>query len=218
MWSWSTGEQGDGTVVTGNGVYIVRNTRYCGDATDSVVVVLESTPSIYLPSDTSVCNEDSLLIVAVSGRSGLDYTWDNDLIAYDSTVWVTASAWYTVRARNNCGDDTASIQVKFLTVEPFSLGPDTSFASLTVYVELAGPFGGGDALWLPLILVLVFIVQDTGLYWLEVSNECGAFRDSIVVFYDSTLSVLPAPQVGINIYPNPSDGKSLLELIGPRFY
>jgi|GEM_PF-2731752 len=216
MWSWSTGEQGDGTVVTGNGVYIVRNTRYCGDATDSVVVVLESTPSIYLPSDTSVCNEDSLLIVAVSGRSGLDYTWDNDLIAYDSTVWVTASAWYTVRARNNCGDDTASIQVKFLTVEPFSLGPDTSFASLTVYVELAGP-SWGDALWSTADTSASIIVQDTGLYWLEVSNECGAFRDSIVVFYDSTLSVLPAPQVGINIYPNPSDGKVYLNLSGHDF-
>ena len=90
---WNTGAQTQNTTVADSGYYkVVVSGFECGMATDSVHLTRGTTPTINLISDTSICQNTSILLDAGSPYSS--YLWNTGETS--QTVTVSTSGYYSV--------------------------------------------------------------------------------------------------------------------------
>lgn len=129
--------------------------------------------------DTAMCSGDTLRLNAY--QPGATYEW-SDTLTNDPEFTVTKPGTYWVTVSNGCGTRTDTITVKF--DKPLSLklpADQTLCPGQTLPLQVNA--NGGKVLWSDSTSVSTFTVAKPGTYWVELSNGCGSWRDSITVNY-----------------------------------
>jgi hypothetical protein len=136
----------------------------------------------------TICVGDSVGLTSVvnSVFNWADSSALSTIISQDSIFYVspTSSASYVLYGNV----DTLVYTVTVNTPPTFDLGNDTTFCSGGFVLNLT-------ALNLPVVwhngsTAPVFFVDTSGIYWADVTNDCGTTRDSIVVINGSTQATL----------------------------
>lgn len=93
---------------TENGTYFVKASNYCGDFSDTIIVVFESLPTVNLGNDTTICNGE-VLNFDITHPLATSYSWQNGVI--NPIFTVNQTGLYIAEASSNCGTVADSIDV-----------------------------------------------------------------------------------------------------------
>ncbi len=182
-YSWSTGEINDSVYVGSGGSYILTSTNSCGITTDSITITQQLLPTttITAAGSTTICNGNSVML---NGSGGTTYLWQPSS-AITSSVSATLAGTYTLTAYNNCGSDTATINVSVIN-SPLATITSTGSTTICVGDSLTlSANGGGTYLWSTGSTINSININNQGLYYVIVSNICGSDTASINVVSDS---------------------------------
>jgi gliding motility-associated-like protein len=169
-----------------SGLYWVEVTDSNGCiAADSISLTVLPVQNVFLGNDTTICIGSFLELNAGSGFD--TYLWQDG--STDSVFSVYQSGNYWVEVSEICGVSSDTINVTFAPGFYINLGNDTTFCAGDSIILNAGS-GYETYLWQDDSFDSIFIVYDSGLYWVEVADSNGCIAiDSI------SLTVLPAQNV-----------------------
>ena len=175
---WSTSATNNSITVTQSGTYWLEVTNSCGIDRDSVNVVFLSPPTLNLGIDTAICINTQYTLTALIPNS--TYFWQDN--STNPTFVVSQVGNYGVTVNTGICSVTDSIFISILTPPTVSLGNDTTNCN-NLITELTPIFSGGNAsiLWNDNSLDSTLIINNSGIYWVEINNQCGVNRDSISV-------------------------------------
>ena len=174
-YSWNDGSIDTGLVVTEPGTYWVGSgISYCQFRVDTFVV---AAPYYSLGTDTVICNESSYTLKLPPGADL--YLWPDG--STNNTYNAAGSGSYWVEAhKNGCiVRDTIDLQIKDLRQD---LGPDQALCigvPLNVSLNAVLRTPGATGLWSTGQHDASIVVQDTGQYWLLVTDAPCSFSDSV---------------------------------------
>ena len=221
-----SGETDTSLTVKQAGNYMVNVTNSIGCSTISdtaIVTVLPAPPAtINALGATTFCNGDSVFITANIG-SGLTYQWKKDGIlipgATSSTLFANESGAYTVTTTNLNSCSTTSLPINVtVMLPPLDLGPDSTICE-THQITLDAGAGMDSYLWSTGDTTQTIIVDSTGIgignknFSVIVTQQGCVNSDTIkVTVMDCSGISENIKLLGINIYPNPSQGKINIDI------
>jgi len=180
--SWNTGNSQSSQLVNDTGVYSVTVTNGICTYSDTVHYGYYPEVSVELGNDSSFCYVNNAQIVPVT-QNALTYVWSDGSVA--STLNVGTSNDYLITVYGVGGNCLATDEVHWdFWFEPLvDLGSDTSFCHNDVLVldpwtQSAFPM---EYRWNDNSTDTTKGVNLIGLYWVEVSDENCAIRDTILV-------------------------------------
>lgn len=179
---WQDGSSADSFLVRQTGIYWLEVSNACGAARDSVVVDVLAVPNpVNLGADTVICDADNIILDAT--QPNVTYQWQDNSV--NPTFAANASGQYWVIVSNQCGSQSDTINIAPLPDPlPFSLGADTTLClGNSLWLSHSQP--QLNNVWVDNSTNDSLLVSTAGLYWLEISNLCGSFRDSVNVSYIS---------------------------------
>ena len=173
---------------TAPGLYFVKHVIWVDGLTDSLTngVYVFQKPSIQLGNDTSFCVGDTLILDA--GDDFDAYLWSNGDTTRTTTVYLAGDYWCYVTDDPGCGNSD-TVAVIALPKPTINLGNDVAMCAGGFYTIDAGP-GYASYLWPNGSTQQTFSVENSGTYWVEVTNDVGcANRDTITVtFYPNPIA------------------------------
>ncbi|MCD4744997.1 MAG: hypothetical protein K8R58_01720, partial [Bacteroidales bacterium] len=178
---WQDGSADSTYIAYTTGIYWVEVTDINGcTAIDSIIITFFPLPEINLGNDTSFCYGEFIILNAGSGF--ISYLWQDG--STDSTYIADTSGIYWVKVTNPCGFAIDSIVITVFPSPEINLENDTSICFGDSLILNAGA-GYESYLWQDGSTDSTYIVDTTGIYWIEVSNEYGCItRDTIIIgFY-----------------------------------
>jgi gliding motility-associated-like protein len=186
---WSNNTTLTTLTVNQSGQYWVEVSNNCGLDRDTINITFESPPFINLGNDTTICTNSSFNLNASTLNA--IYTWQDNSI--NSTFVVSQAGYYWVRVSSGACIVSDTILVGVISPPNVQLGNDTAVCS-NIITQLIPIFGGGNAtiLWSDNSLDSTLIVNNSGIYWIEVENQCALIRDSISV----TVEIAPTLDFG----------------------
>ncbi|MEM9859135.1 MAG: gliding motility-associated C-terminal domain-containing protein [Bacteroidota bacterium] len=183
---WQDGSEMPKLEAVENGLYWVRIENECGISSDSIDIKFEAAPVVDLGAFRTVCDESQVVLDASFPNA--TYFWQDG--SEMPKLEIVENGFYWVRGENDCGVASDSIELKFEVAPTVDLG-----ASRTVCEEdqvlLDASIPEANYLWQDGSTDSIFIAQETGLYWTEVSNLCGSARDSIILTFEEPTVSLP---------------------------
>lgn len=169
------------------GTYYVTTTNACGSDMDTVIVQTAILPVFDLGNDTSFCQGDSVILDATYISS--NYLWhDNSNLP---TFVADTTGLYSVAVTNSCGTVEDSLQITIIPLPQIDMGPDTALCPGHNFV-LDATYPGATYLWHDNSTGNTFNVGGSGTYWVTVTDGCGSFTDSMIVY----VATLPVVQIG----------------------
>lgn len=186
---WSNNATSNSITVNQTGNYWVQVSNVCGTDSDTINVILEIPPSLNLGNDTSICTNSQLTLNPSISNS--TYLWQNNSSNPSFVVNQAGTYWVTVSTLNCVVSDT--INVGLITTPSVLLGNDISACS-TTNTTLTPTINGAYStiIWNTGSNSISQSANSTGVYWVEVSNQCGFSRDSILV----TIQITPTVNLG----------------------
>ena len=175
---WSDSSTGPTLSVYKNGTYWVE-VYYSDDCyvTDTIQVTFFEPVLINFPPDTTICEGDTLILKADGAIQS--YLWNNGSHMPELAVSQSGIYSLTITDSNNC-NDTDSIEVTVIEIPRPDLGNNTYLCMGDSIMLDAGDF---DAfLWHDYSTDRHLIVKDEGVYWVDVTGQCGKGRDSIYIW------------------------------------
>lgn len=202
---WQDGSGADEYVASASGWVHLTVTNLCGTDIDSVLVDISGVvPAPDLGPDTTLCEGESLLLTSIADAN-TTIAWQDG--ASSQNYLVTLSGTYTLTETNQCGTATDEVIVNYSPVpQPFSLGPDTTICPGGSFVLFA-PITTDELRWQDGSDQATMLVDQPGIYTLEVSNPCGVETDELVVTMSTDVPLLslaspipwcPGDQVTLN--------------------
>lgn len=185
QYQWSDGTSNTSFNLGTGGTYWVQVMNACGADSDTVVFTSFPFPFADLGGDTTICEEDSLLLDATF--PGATYLWSN--ATNDSTITINGAGTSWVAVTNVCGVYSDTIQVSLHDSILFDLGPDTVVCTGEEVVLKTGLDPTYNYFWNGGVTVDSLTVSMAGQYWLNVSNVCGNGTDTIDVLYEQVPTV-----------------------------
>ncbi|PLX12167.1 MAG: hypothetical protein C0594_02775 [Marinilabiliales bacterium] len=188
---WSTGSLDDTILfvaVHDTVLYLTETNGYC-ENTDSLFITVNSSPAVSVTADTSVCEGESVLLVA-SGADG--YAWSN--MSSDDSILVYPvedTVFYVIAEQNDCYTED-SVVIVVNPLPQYSILQDT-FACSGDSAELWAS-GGDDYLWgngYTDSVLTIYPVADS-YYYVTISSGNCSVTDSVF------LSVEEIPVVSIS--------------------
>ena len=148
--------------------------------------------NISLGPDTTLCLGDSLILDATT--LNCTYLWQD--ASTDSTYTVTQAGTYWVQITDDVGTTASdTIVVSYFQLPTVSLPADTllcAFEELLLNVTQPNV----TYLWQNASTQSTFTVDTTGVYWVEITDQCGFIAaDTIVVDYMATPTVDLGPDL-----------------------
>ncbi|HQW27184.1 MAG TPA: hypothetical protein PLV75_14535, partial [Saprospiraceae bacterium] len=175
---WPDGSSGANYNVSGSGLVYASITNSCGSSFDTILVsALPDVPALDLGIDQSLCPGE---IISVSpGIANVQYLWQDGSTgnSYQSTQEETI----ILTISNDCGSSTDTIEVTESTQGPqLDLGSDIQVcAGETVTIQSG--ISGVNYEWQDGSTNPDFTTTQSGVFILEVNNNCGSATDTIVV-------------------------------------
>lgn len=186
---WQDGSMFNYYTVSIEGLYSVTVTNVCGDDEDEIYVVHQNQPVIDLGSDLFGCPGDTFVLDPgiISGT----YAWQDG--SSGPTFTVTSNGTYALSVSNNCGSDLDMVNVTYAPpLVPPALGPDLTLCpGEQVLLSVTSP--GASYLWNDLSTADTLLVSSGGLYFVEVSDACVAFTDTILITINDQPPVVQLP-------------------------
>ncbi|MDZ7845322.1 MAG: hypothetical protein U5L96_00235 [Owenweeksia sp.] len=183
---WSTGATTPTLTVSSSGTYWVKVTNPCGSANDTVHVSADSPLYLNLGVDRKVCQSTTL---TVPQNSFSTYLWQDGSTA--SQMQVTQTGTYWVEVVNGCGTFEDTVQITVESQPNPSLGPDINDCTPTTHSFYVPTFTNASVLWSTGDTGTSISTANPGTYWVEMSNSCGTFTDSVTITLNQgqTLSI-----------------------------
>lgn len=199
---WSDSSTGPSLEVTSSGHYWLEISN--GDCTirDSIFVQYYPEILLNLGADTVLC-EGEILNLNVSNPDA-NYLWQDG--SSSSSYAVSESGIYIVEI-SNTGQCYAidSIEVEVIPAFPdIHLGPDTTVLFCEgEFLEYDLPeIDDADYLWSNGSTGKHILIEEPGIYWVDISDRCSSIRDSIVIIGCQSSLVYP------NSFSPNSDGNN----------
>lgn len=180
-YAWQDGSSSQTFTVTNSGTYSVSVTSSCGNSTDTVNINFLPIPAADISNDTIIICAGDSATAFTSSCAGCSYSWDNGS-ADTSAIFTTAGFHYVVAA-NYCGEVKDSVFIVLQNFTLVNLGNDAVLCSGNTLTLDAGS-GYNSYLWQDGSFSQTFIVQAAGIYYVTVTNSCGASSDTVSVNYD----------------------------------
>jgi gliding motility-associated-like protein len=145
---------------------------------DNSITSICPPPQINLGPDTLLCDSDTLLIDATISNG--TYLWNDN--SNQSSYLITGPGIYYVEAQNACGLASDTLVVTYSLTPSLDLGVDTTLCNGESYTIDVNP-NNNDLVWQDGSTNNFITVNQSGIYWGEISNSCGVFTDSIEILF-----------------------------------
>ncbi len=146
--------------------------------------------TLELGSDTLVCHGSQLVLS--TGNFGTSWLWSNGSVQPELIVNQEGIYWAEAFLGTCSFRDT--IRITYLYPPPVQLPEDTSLCPGDVLILKAGVWQA-EYLWSDLSKDPELVVTQPGLYWVKVSNICGANADTIRVSSGDCICIVHIPNV-----------------------
>ncbi|WP_417610682.1 gliding motility-associated C-terminal domain-containing protein [Owenweeksia hongkongensis] len=166
-------------IASSSGKYYVTVSNTCDSRSDTINVLITGPPVYVLGDTVRFCTGSTLTLNAQN--PGSTYLWNDGSTSQQLSTDSTGLYWVTIE--NLCGKLTDTVQL--ITDKPLDsleLGNDTSICRgevLTLKTGYPGP--GITTLWSTGATGSQIQVNQTGDYWVVISNTCGSWEDTIHV-------------------------------------
>lgn len=177
---WQNGSINSSIKVSKAGKYFVRVTTPCGTFSDTINVKVSYPPTLSLGNDTSICINDSFLLIPQASDTSSIYTWQDG--SHRKKFWIGHPGTYYLNLNNGCGvsNDTISISTSYPPV--VNLGKDTFLCGSSSF--LLNPKVNDTTAtytWQDGSHGHTYNIKGGGTYWLNLKNKCGIQSDTIKV-------------------------------------
>ena len=174
-WVWSDGSLGSTLEIQSSGTYGITIQIASCQTTDEIDVEVVESIELNLGNDTTLCAGESLTLDG--SQPGLTYTWSTG--ENTGNIIVTSPGMYDLTAsRQDVCFDSDTIQVDFLTIEPFDLGNDTTICGDVGFALEAPPTDDGTWIWSDGSLGSTLDIQSSGTYGITIQiANCQATDD-----------------------------------------
>ncbi len=179
---WQDGSADPDFTTTQSGTFYLDVTNNCGSATDTIVVDISGVPPTpVLGPDTSLCEGLSLIFVSTADAE-TTIEWQDG--SSNTSYAVNVSGTYILSETNRCGDAADTVLVAFLDApDSFSLGADTTLCP-GESITLSSPSTAYEILWQDGSDASSIIADQSIIYSLQLSNDCGTVSDDLNLTYD----------------------------------
>jgi gliding motility-associated-like protein len=174
---WSDNSTGSTLSAAPGGTYWVHVSNACGFDDDTIALTLSPLAGFWLGSDTTLCENDSLLIGTVVPNAV--YLWQDN--SADSLFEVTQAGQYSVSVTLDQCQVLDTIIVNYTLIPVVSLGGDTTMCSGSPLVLTASSASATNYTWSDNSTGPVFSATAGGTYWIVASNACGSGSDTVTV-------------------------------------
>ncbi|MES2589024.1 MAG: gliding motility-associated C-terminal domain-containing protein [Bacteroidota bacterium] len=159
------------------GIYWLEATNACGNEIDTLNIDYFELEQLNLGNDTVLC-EGSSLLIDLSYINGEYYWFHND--SEDSVMNIDSAGYYYVSINNQCESNGDGLFVSFINNPNYMFGNDTI---LCKGANLILEFNNMNVnyLWQNNSQNSFFNVTSQGEYWVNVTNQCNTFSDTIKV-------------------------------------
>jgi gliding motility-associated-like protein len=167
--------------------YMVNVMDLCLDTvSDSIKITVFPIPDVDIGADSAViCEGDSLILNAGSGF--VSYLWQNG--SNDSTLIVTEEGFYFVMVYGPGGCTNSDSIYVVQSILEIDIGSDTTICVGDSVVFYAGD-GYTSYLWQDGTNDPTYVANQTGTYWVKVTNDGCTDYDSVYLYVDDpSLSV-----------------------------
>lgn len=183
---WNTQASSASITINTPGWYYCTISNSCGSLRDSVRVTVDtSLGTVDLGPDTIFCS--GTLTLDAGQHSGASYRWQDG--STQDTFQVRQSGSYHVTVNNACGVRQDTIQV-LITGPPVAiLGNSVTYCrNNTLTLNAQNP--GSSYQWNTGDTTQSITVSNPGLYWVEITNDCGTDIDTVRAVPEAPLSDL----------------------------
>jgi gliding motility-associated-like protein len=181
--TWSDNSVGNNLVVNNPGTYYATISNACGSNSDTIAVgLLPPAPVLNLGQDQSLCPGETITLNP--GLQNVSYLWQDG--STSTSFNATQAGQIILTVSNSCGSATDSLNITISNNGPMvDLGPDILACEGDV-VTLMANVSGVNYLWQDGSTSSSISTSSSGLYYLQVSNNCGVDIDSVNVVIDGT--------------------------------
>ena len=187
---WQDSSTADTFLTTGETFIKVTVFGVCDTVSDSVNITYDDSILIDLGPDTLLCGVKGYTISS-NINTAAELEWSNGDSSSTSII-VSTSGDYYLRATNICGTVTDSVEVTIQSIPTFDvLGPDT-INCFDDEIVLEHPDSTGTTyIWSDSTAKKTYRVDTTEIVWLASFNECGSAIDTInIIFNEEIISEL----------------------------
>jgi len=179
---WSTGETSEEIVVNTNGIYSVTitDTNQC-IINDSTVIIVSQLPLWLMGNDAFLCQGDSLELELIGGnvQEG-DFLWSTSETS--NSILVNDEGLYWFEFSDSICYTSDSIQI--FEVHPWG---GVFYDSISICKEnyvLNFEQDYSNYLWSTGETTSQIIVEESGIYNVDIDNQCGTYAVSIAMVFD----------------------------------
>ncbi|MEO0470921.1 MAG: gliding motility-associated C-terminal domain-containing protein [Bacteroidota bacterium] len=184
-YTWQDGSSQPDFLIQQVGLYHLTVSNVCGSASDSIHARTMLRPAIELGTDSLICEGDAIMLNATLPPDlygDIRYQWQD---GSESPIFLAdAASVYTVNLENECGTDSDSRSFSLEALPIADLGMDTTFCAGTQLELDASRNQVSRNLryqWQDGSSQPTYEVSESGLYRVEVFNDCGIASDSVQI-------------------------------------
>ena len=186
IFEWSNGSNAASITVTASGTYWLAVSNNCGTDTAFITIPPGPPPSatISVFGPTALCLGDTALL---SGGGNGNYLWSDG--STGTSINVGNPGTYTLIVTDNCGSDTATVQIlqgNVPQVEIIPSGPLAFCAGQNVSLT-ATP--GYNYEWSTGSNGLQIVANESGTYTVIASNSCGTDTATVGVYVENVNAI-----------------------------
>lgn len=191
-YEWSNGATDTTITVNESGLYWFQVSNECTVLIDTILINnIPEIPAIDLGNDLIFCNNEAINItVDATTPNATTYQWSNG--GNEAILNISEPGTYAVTAINECFVQMDEITIQSLPPLPIlELGSDRTICKEPSIIIDATLNGATDYLWSNGSTNPVVTITETGIYWVEVGNDCEVQQDEITITFEGTANIEP---------------------------
>jgi len=176
---WNTGDTTSQIKIYQSNIYWADVTKDNCTYRDSISAIFKPLPLVNLGSDTTICEDQTLLLNATNPNS--QYNWQDNSVAPTFLVRQQGQYWVKVTMSGCSTSDT--IKVQYDLKPKFTLGANFGICegmSITLQPNIQNS-AGVSYLWQNGSTTPAFTITQPGIYTLTITNYCGNSFQSVTV-------------------------------------
>lgn len=176
---WNNNNISDSIEISTSGVYWVEIETQCETFFDTIQVLINN--FVQLPNDSIIqkCSNQLPFVLAPSVLFATSVNWNNGTSS--DTIVISNEGTYSITATNNCNSETAIFQIIEEPIPIVNLGSDydTCVVENQLILLTATIANSNNIIWNTGENSNSISLQNSGLYFLTATNNCGSNSDSI---------------------------------------
>ena len=173
---WQNNSTSPTFTVSQQGKYWVRVTTQCGIISDTINVSYNNASIYILGNDTTLCAGRILLLNATTPNA--TYLWQDN--STNPTFTVSKQGTYIVQVITNNCPKFDTVRVAYTSQPSIDLGADQTICEGAELI-LNAFYPNSFYLWQDNSSNYYYTANKAGIYWVDVTNNCGSVSDTINV-------------------------------------